>query len=156
LTRQYVEGSPFVLINGDIVCNKALLLPLLNHTEPTATLVDDRLKLLDGEMNVVIKNGRVIEFSKAIPASLAHAQSLQITKFNAYDGQILFKRINELVANGERNLFPAYAYDTILANSCMAPVFCRSGLWFEIDTFKDIEHAEQTISKLKTTNLPIT
>jgi choline kinase len=137
LAREQLAGIPFVLLNGDLVVDRTTTDQLLDHPAPTASLVDDRAPLTDGEMNVVIRDDRIVEFSKEIPAARADALSLQITKFGAQDSALLFDRVAGIVAGGETGKFPAYAYDAILRRSSMVPAFHRHGRWFEIDTLDD-------------------
>lgn len=141
LARRHIDGSPFILFNGDLVVDPGVVHALLDHTSPTASLVDSNLDFIDGEMNVVIRDERITEFSKQVLAADADAQSLQITKFGADDGKRLFARAEELVAGGDTKGFPALAYDGILRESSMTPVYRREGMWFEIDTLEDYEEA---------------
>lgn len=138
LARPFAEGHDLIVLNGDIVFDAELLTPLLRCTSPTATLVNPNALICDGEMNVVIEAGKIIRFSKEIPASRASAKSLQITKFGSEDSKRLFERISDLVEVGEVDKFPAFAYDVILRTSTMVPVVCRGGLWHEIDTVDDL------------------
>ena len=139
LAKQYLEGEEFILFNADLVFDKNLLDLLLNDPRETATLVDSNVELQDGEMNVVVKENRVVEFSKEIPKESADALSLQITKFSAGDSNLLFKRAEELLSNGESaTAFPAKAYDIILSKSSMYPVYRNGGKWYEIDTVDDL------------------
>jgi choline kinase len=148
LAEQEVAGQPFVLVNGDVVFDSALVRPLIRAAEPTASLVDTSVMLRDGEMNVIIAGERIVEFSKEIPAERAHAQSLQITKFGAADAALLFARIEELIESGETARFPAFAYDAILLKSTMTPTYRRDGIWFEVDTLDDLEAAEIGVGQL--------
>jgi choline kinase len=150
LARDRLAGTPFVLLNGDLVVDRTTTDQLLDHPAPTASLVDDRAALIDGEMNVVIRDGRIVEFSKEVPAARADALSLQITKFGARDSALLFDRVAQIVASGETGRFPAYAYDVILRGSSMMPAYHRAGLWFEIDTLDDLAHSEGSLAPAAT------
>jgi choline kinase len=153
LAADRLAGTPFVLFNGDLVVDQALTDQLLTADAPTASLVDDAAELEDGEMNIVVRDGRIAEFSKEVNADRAHALSLQITKFGADDSTLLFNRVAELLASGDTGHFPAYAYDVILHGSSMIPVLRRGGTWFEIDTLDDLARADQA---LRTADAPAT
>lgn len=146
LAREHIDGSPFILFNGDLVVDPGVVHALLDHASPTASLVDSNLDFIDGEMNVVIRDERITEFSKKVSAADADAQSLQITKFGAQDGARLFARAEALVAGGDTKGFPALAYDGILRESAMTPVYRREGMWFEIDTLEDYDEAQAFIA----------
>ena len=144
LARPFAEGHEFIVINGDIVFDAKLLSQLLSCISPTAALIDPNALIHDGEMNVVVEAGKIIRFSKEIPASEASAQSLQITKFGSEDSKRLFERISDLVGAGVVDKFPAYAYDVVLRASTMAPVVCGEGLWYEVDTVDDLHIARES------------
>lgn len=143
LARPFAEGHDFIVVNGDIVFDAELLTPLLCCTSATAALVDPNALIRDGEMNVVVEAGKIIRFSKEIPASKASAQSLQITKFGSEDSKLLFERISGLVEAGAVDKFPAFAYDVVLRKSTMMPVVCKGGLWYDIDAIADLHMARE-------------
>ena len=142
LAREAIGDSPFVLTNGDLVMDASIVRQLIAHPAATATLVDDRATLRDREMNVVIRDGSLVAISKRIRASEADAQSLQLTKFGVDDARRLFARAADLVQGGEREVFPADAYDRIIAESQLVPVYRHGGIWFEIDTLADLAACE--------------
>jgi phosphoenolpyruvate phosphomutase len=142
LASTALRGGEFLLLNGDIVFD-VLLLEQLTSGNGTATLVDRDAVLRDGEMNVVVRAGNVVEFSKEVPAAKADAVSLQITQFSASDSSLLFGRVDELIATGHTHLFPAGAYDAILRRSAMRAVMRRGGVWAEIDTLEDLAALEE-------------
>jgi len=152
LARPFAEGQDFIVVNGDIVFDAELLTPLVCCASPTAALVDPNALIRDGEMNVVIKAGRIIRFSKEIPASEASAQSLQITKFGSEDSKRLFERIRNLVEVGAVDKFPASAYDVVLRASTMVPVVRRRGLWYEIDTLDDLHEVRRLMLSIDSAN----
>ena len=155
LARPHVEGEAFVLFNGDLVVDGDLVSQLLREPAPTASLVDPGATLHDGEMNVVIRDGRITAFSKEVRARDADALSLQITKFGPRDSELLFRRVAELIAEGQSGRFPAFAYDAILAGSSMTAVLRRGGLWYEIDTVDDLRSCEESLAALRGVPMPL-
>jgi choline kinase len=148
LAREHVRGDAFILLNGDVLYDRQLLLQVLDHPMPTALLVDAGRPLVEGEMNVVVRAGAVTEIGKEIPTSRATAQSLQMVKFNPSDSELLFDRIGQLVEAGETGRFPTYAYDSIFRRSRMAAIQRSGGVWFEIDTPEDLARCEQALLAL--------
>ena len=142
LARQEICGTDFILLNGDIFVSHQAIKNLAQK-EGCAALVDDRPPFVDGEMNVVIENGRIHRFSKEVKASEASGVSVQITKFGMDESVMLFDRIDQLIGAGFKNLFPAYAYDVIFQKSVMYPVMVDSQDWQEIDTPQDLEKCER-------------
>lgn len=149
LAKKFAGQDDILLINGDIIFDRNLVNQIINSGKKTSALVDKNQILIDGEMNVKIKNGKITEFSKKILAKEAHALSLQITKFSAKDSLMLFEKINEVVEKKELDKFPAYAYDVIIKKSSLYPVYRKGGVWFEIDMPADLERAERELLKMK-------
>jgi L-glutamine-phosphate cytidylyltransferase len=148
LARQHVADREFLLLNGDVLFDADILGQVLDVPAATALLIDDQRPLVDGEMNVVVRDGLVVEIGKEIPLTRANAQSLQIVKFGATDGGLLFERIDELVEEGETGRFPTFAYETIFRRSAMSGVRREGGIWFEIDTVDDLARCEGALGAL--------
>jgi L-glutamine-phosphate cytidylyltransferase len=146
LARDHVSNSEFVLLNGDVLFDAHVLGQVLDHPAPTALLVDDRVALVEGEMNVTVHEGRVVAIGKELTLEEATAQSLQIVKFGVADGRLLFARVEELVGSGQRNHFPTHAYAAIFDASRMVAIPRRGGTWFEIDTLDDLARCEDALA----------
>lgn len=147
LAREWVGAGDFVLLNGDVLADPALIIELVDFPAPCATLVDERATCADGEMNVVIRDGRVCAFSKEIRGADASGESGQVTKFGGRESALLFERIEEMVDAGDTDQFPARAYAAIFAGAAMLPVY-TAGRWrCEVDTPQDRDHAEQVLAQ---------
>ncbi|MCA9402379.1 MAG: phosphocholine cytidylyltransferase family protein [Candidatus Omnitrophica bacterium] len=138
LARHAFTIEEFILLNGDIIIDCDLMGRLV-RTPGCASLVDTDKPLRDGEMNVVIRDGRIVRFSKDVPAAEAHAESVQITKFDTVAAPLLFARAGELIESGELTQFPAAAYTPLLERRLMQPVGTGGAPCFEIDTVADYE-----------------
>ncbi len=143
LAKEQMKGAPFVLLNADLVFSADMLNRLIKHPAQTAVLVDNRLPRSDGEMNVVVNDGMVAQISKAVPAEVSDAQSLQIIKFSAEDSSLLFLEAAKLGRTKNTQLFPANAYHSIISQSSMAAVQAEEGFWHEVDTLEDFENCER-------------
>lgn len=146
LARERVAGHSLLLLNGDVLFDAHVLDQLLDHPAPTALLVDDKVALIAGEMNVVVRDGLVVQIGKELSLEQANAQSLQMVKFSPADSDILFARVAEHVARGEVNRFPTYAYEAIFRASAMAAVPRDGGTWYEIDTVDDLARCEELLA----------
>ena len=142
LARQEVYGTDFILLNGDILVTHEAIENLVQK-QGCAALVDDTSLLMDGEMNVVIENDRILRFSKGVKAYEASGVSVQVTRFGREESVILFDRIDQLLADGLDNLFPTSAYDAIFQQSVMSPVIVDPLDWQEIDTPQDLADCER-------------
>lgn len=147
LAREFIDGEDFILLNGDVVADEALIFDLVACPAPCAALIDNKKRLCDGEMNILLEDQKIIAFSKTVKACDAHGESVQITKFGKRESRLLFGRIDQLVANGETNNFPAFAYDIIFQQSQMSPVFTQERRHFEIDTPDDYHECLQALAR---------
>jgi len=141
LMKDELIDRNFILFNSDLIFSKRLLKRVVDFDKKTASLVDNTKELKDGEMNVTIKEGAISEISKEIKAKDASAESAQITKFSARDSAILFRRIEQIISSGDRGRFPADAYEAIIEESNLYPVFTQGLDWIEIDSISDMDHA---------------
>ena len=146
LARHHVAGREFLLLNGDVVYDANVLQQVLGEPSPTALLVDGRVALIEGEMNVVVKDGLVVEIGKELPMSRANAQSLQIVKFGEPDSDLLFRRVREFVEAGDTHRYPTHAYPAIFDGSRMTAIQREGGVWFEIDTLDDLARCEAAMA----------
>jgi choline kinase len=145
LARPHLAGEPFMLLNGDLVLDRLLVDRFMAEPAETALLVDHEADHLDGEMNVVVRDGLVREIGKHIEAVRADALSLQIARFSRLDGARLLGRAEQLLELGHTGFFPTHAYDVILEQSEMAAVQRQGGTWFEIDTVDDLARCEDAL-----------
>ncbi len=145
LAKDEVGESDFILFNGDVLADEQLVLDLINCSAPCAALIDDQKDFVDGEMNVVVRDEKISEFSKKVKAADADGESVQITKFGKREASLLFGRIEQVISAGETHHFPAFAYDAIFQKSEMKPVYVKSHWYYEIDTREDYENCVQSI-----------
>lgn len=145
LARDEVDECDFILFNGDVLADPQLIRNLINCSAPCAALIDNRKVLVDGEMNVIIHDEKISEFSKNVRAVDADGESVQITKFGKREASLLFARIEQVIGAGETQRFPAFAYDVIFEQSEMRPVYVNNHWYFEIDTPEDYEKCIQAI-----------
>lgn len=139
LVRNWVDGCDFILLNGDMVVDSALIHQLIRCPESCAALVNRQKEFRDGEMNVRIKDGVIREFSKEIPGTQADGESAQITKFGKRESSLLFSEIERIISSGDTLGFPAQAYQVIFDQSVMVPVDSEGHWHFEIDTLEDYQ-----------------
>jgi len=143
LAKDYLIRSEFLLLNGDVVLKKELIKKIVNYKEKTAALIETGRKIIDGEMNVIIKNGIITAFSKNIDSDIASGESVQITKFSKDDSSKLFNEIEKIISLGNLKEFPAAAYHVLIAESKIWPVYTDGLDWFEIDTIDDYNAINQ-------------
>ncbi len=137
LAKKYLHNSNFILMNGDIFLSKIYLSKIVNFKSSTSFGIKRR-KYSNGEMNIILNKKVIKRIGKDIKFNLSNAESAQISFFIKKDTNILFKRINQLIKEKCFNLFPAYAYKSIIDKSKINISFIKPKCWFEIDNKNDL------------------
>ncbi len=148
LAKSYLQNSNFILANGDIFLSKSCLLKTTKFKCSTSFAIK-RKKYLDGEMNIILKNNFIKKIGKNIISKKSNAESAQITYFIKKDAKILFEKIDKLIAEKYFNLFPAYAYQSVIEKSKLKISFIKKKCWYEIDNKKDLAELRKKINTAK-------
>lgn len=137
LAEPYVKDDDFIVLNGDVLYSEVLIARLVQHPAPTACLVDETRPHDPCEYNVVEKDGRVCEYSKSVKQEDACGQCGQLYKIGEEHSQLYWDRMRVLEEEGKTNTFPSAAFDVLMSNRLLTPVFTNGGLWIEVDTIDD-------------------
>lgn len=140
LAREHLN-SEILLLNSDVLVEPGILKRLVEEEFPNAVAVDLKKELTDGEMNVKVSKGFIIEISKNIPAKDADGESVQLAKFDEQSAKELKKEITRLIDNGDTDKFPTCAYKPIIENYGLKAVDTDGMMWGEVDTLEDYKYA---------------
>ena len=148
LARNYLHGHSFLLLNGDIISNKNTISRIVSDKQISTSLVIKKPNYVLGEMNVVIEDENIKEIGKDIDPNVSNGESGQISFINSDDSKIFFERMKYFIIDKkEKNYFPAKAYDNIISDSTIKPIFDNEELWLEIDTIEDLKKARDFYEK---------
>lgn len=149
LAKKKLNNSNFFLINGDILISKKYLKVNKKNEKNSFTYgIKKRVKL--GEMNLEIKKGNVQNIGKDINSKISNTESAQVTYFSKKDSKLLFNKVDKLIKNNQKNLFPASAYSDIIKKSCLKIKYVNKSHWFELDNLIDYKKLKKTLkNKLK-------
>ncbi|MFC1593955.1 NTP transferase domain-containing protein [Candidatus Omnitrophota bacterium] len=148
LAKPYVAGHDFLFLNGDVIYDEKLLTDFIQNEEKTTFLIDDTGSYRENECQLVVRNGRVVAYSKAISPEESSGESAQLEKFSAEDSMVLFKRIEEVVQAGGADQFPFVAYNVLMESFRVVAVFTGGRKWFEFDTLEDYENCPIFLAQL--------
>jgi choline kinase len=140
LARTWLNGEPFVCLNGDVVFDPQVLLPAVESAAPITMIVDPEWR--DETMKVIISENRVTRMSKRISQSEFSGTYIGITSFAAGVQPALFAKIDNLVRTGGENEFFNVAVQQ-LADEGLHVGFTSTGdlAWAEIDDPGDLAFA---------------
>ena len=87
---------------------------------------------------------------KDINSKISNTESAQVTYFSKKDSKLLFNKVDKLIKNNQKNLFPASAYSDIIKKSCLKIKYVNKSHWFELDNLIDYKKLKKTLkNKLK-------
>ena len=144
LAEEWLNGEPFICLNGDVVFDPQMLIPALKSPAPITMIVDPEWR--DETMKVVISDNRVVRMNKRITRAEFGGTYIGITSFGASVHERLFAKINRLIRCGGQNEFFNVAVQE-LADEGVRVGFTNTGdlPWAEIDDPGDLAFAQLNV-----------
>jgi len=133
-------GEGFVVLNCDVVFHRQMLMDLLAARDEDALLVALRGRdelYSDEEMKLRVRNGRVVEISKALRDGDSDGESIGIAKFGASGAALLVEEMDRLIAAGAIRDWAPAAFDGFCRRRPLHVVDHRGFPWIEIDSPHD-------------------
>ena len=146
LTRPYVDGNDFLLMDSDILCDPAIL-PEVISAEGRA-LALNRHELGEEEMKIVADaHGRIIEISKTCSPSEAAGESVGIEKMTADYSSALFRELEKMIVDeGLIDIFYERAFERLIPQGHTFRIVDTTSFFsIELDTPEDFENAQRLI-----------
>jgi len=146
LTRPYVDGNDFLLMDSDILCDPAIL-PEVISAEGSA-LALNRHELGEEEMKIVADaHGRIIEISKTCSPSEAAGESVGIEKMTADYSTALFRELEKMIVDeGLIDIFYERAFERLIPQGHTFRIVDTTSFFsIELDTPEDFENAQRLI-----------
>lgn len=141
--------SDFVLINGDVLFDPALVAELIASPEPNGVVVDRDIALNREEVKVVARDGRVVRIGKDLDPPACLGEAIGIYKIGKETIPDLLRAYSELESRGERRHYFEKGFEMVCGNGrgrTFGLTFTDGRPWVEIDTPEDFAHAERTIA----------
>ena len=132
------------LLNCDIVFPPELAQRMIETEHGNSIAVDSRASLVAGEMNVAMKDGRVTAVGKGLNPESAHAQSVQVVKFDGAGAAAVRDEVERLIQRGNHDDFPTSAYGPLIDAGLLFAVEAGDLPWAEIDSLEDYNEAVQS------------
>lgn len=146
LAKDHLD-SDVLLLNSDILYNREIIKTLIEEKSSNAIAIDFAKPFVDGEMNVRVSDGYVVEISKAISAEDADGRSAQLAKFGGESIKDLRDEIVRLINNRRLNKFPTDAYKPIIEDYGLKAVDIKNMAWAEVDTPEDYKYVCENLYK---------
>jgi choline kinase len=132
-----------LILNADVLFHPGILRALLRAPSPDALAVDFDAVLAEEETKVLVSGARVRALSKTLPRG--DAENVGMIKLGARGSQVLFAKIEALLAQDYRQEMVPYALNAIAPTYVLTPVSVQGLPWIEIDFPADYQRARTVI-----------
>jgi choline kinase len=144
-----VIDDDFILINGDVLFDRGILVDLIRHPAPHCVVVDTGMSLDHEEIKVMARNGRVEKISKELDPKLSLGEAIGLYKVGRILIPDLISIFDGLERRGEDHHFFEKGFERVCEEGGDGRFFGllpTSGRpWVEIDTHEDLDYARREI-----------
>lgn len=143
LTKEYVDGEQFLLMNADVYYDTNIVTGLLEG-ENQSKIACDKSQYLEESMKITLDgSGKINHISKKISEADHYAVSIDVYRVSSEDSKALFKEVTDTIeVKKEENSWTEVALDNIFDHTSFYPYIIK-GRWFEIDNHDDLHKAEE-------------
>lgn len=143
LARDRVQG-PFVLLNCDLLFDPQILDRVLEESG-NVLAYDSTSSRGREQTKVAIRQRRVVDIGKDLPASSARGESLGMLKFDEAGSAAMFKAADELIRGGHENAWVIEATRVVCGQVPLYGVNVAGQAWTEIDFPYDLDVARREV-----------
>jgi len=143
LAREWIRG-PFVLLNSDLFFDPRILDRLLEESGNLLTY-DSTSSRGREQTKVAIKQRKIIDIGKDVPATSAGGESLGLLKFEKGGAEAMMRLADELVRGGNENAWVIEATRALCKHVPLYGVNIAGDAWAEIDFPYDLDVARREV-----------
>lgn len=143
LAREWIKG-PFLLLNCDLFFAPDILDRMLE--EPGTVLAYDSTSSRGREQTkVAVRQRRVVDLGKDLPATSAQGESLGVIKFDEPGMRAMLSTADELIRQGQEQAWVIEATRAVCAQVPVLGVNVAGAAWTEIDFPHDLDVARREV-----------
>lgn len=143
LARDWIKG-PFLLLNCDLFFDPRILDELLD--EPGNVVAYDSTSSRGREQTkVALRQRRVTDIGKDLPANSARGESLGLLKFDAEGARVMLATAQQLIADGNENAWVIEATRIVCRQVTVYGLNVAGHAWAEIDFPYDLDVARREV-----------
>lgn len=143
LAREWIRG-PFLLLNCDLFFEPDILDRVL--VEPGTVLAYDSTSSRGREQTkVAVRERRVVDLGKDLPAASARGESLGLVKFDEAGARAMLSATDELIRAGQEQAWVIEATRVVCAQIPVCGVNVAGAAWTEIDFPHDLDVARREV-----------
>lgn len=143
LARDWVKG-PFVLLNCDLFFDPRILDRLLEESG-NVLAYDSTSSRGREQTKVAIKQRRIVDIGKDVPASSARGESLGMLKFERDGAEAMMRAADELITAGNEGAWVIEATRSVCRQVQVYGVNVAGEAWAEIDFPYDLDVARREV-----------
>ena len=144
LARDRIKPGPLLLLNCDLFFDPRILSDLL--VEPGSVLAYDSTSSRGHEQTkVALRQRRVVDIGKDLPAASARGESLGLIKFDAEGARVLLATAEQLIADGQENAWVIEATRIVCRQVTIFGLNVAGYPWAEIDFPYDLDVARREV-----------
>ncbi len=144
LIRDLIDDETFIF-NSDIVYDHDILknaVKFFKKESKSFLVVDDSKPLLDEDMKIRLKAGRIVKIHKEQENEICSGEYIGILHLRGKDIKVFKKSLERMIENNETDKYYEDALDTALDDLNLSIVSTKGLSWAEIDTPEDYERAK--------------
>jgi choline kinase len=139
-----VGVSDFIVLNADVLYHPGIILPAVTTRADISVIIDEEWR--EETMKVIIRDGKVLAMSKAIPRQQYSGTYVNITTFSRRVCRPLFAAMEALIEEGRVNEFFNVAVERLIAGGVPVSFTKTGGLpWAEVDDPGDLWYARTSV-----------
>jgi choline kinase len=141
----------FVLANGDVLFDPAILRDLVAHPSPNCLAVDADIPLDSEEVKVIVRDGQVVDIGKGLDPRLCSGEAIGLNKIASALLGDLRRIYDDFIRSGELQHFFEKGFQRICAEGgtgdrAFAVMPTERRPWVEIDTHEDFAYAQREVA----------
>jgi choline kinase len=142
--------SDVLIINGDVLFDRALLTDLIAQRSAQGAVVDDEISLDGEEVKVAARNGRIVKIGKHLDPRESFGEAIGLYKISRAVIGDLVRIYDDLEKRGELHHYFEKGFESLTEDEngegrAFGIALTRGRAWVEIDTLEDYRHAERDI-----------
>jgi choline kinase len=144
LLGQRASDDDLLVMNSDVFCDPRMFQVLL-AAEGDALLYDSSSGDEDEQMKVHVRNGRLVEMSKALPPARVRGENVGILKLTRTTAESTAAAAAALIAAGHERGWLAEAVNFAAADHTITCIDVDGWPWVEIDYPEDLARARNEV-----------
>ncbi len=142
--RSVVGDGPFILLNCDLFFSPEILERLLD-APPNSLAYDSTSSRGREQTKIAVKEGRVVDIGKDVPAASARGESLGTLKFDAEGAKAMFSAADRLIREGNERAWVIEATRAAATQVGIHAINVAGLPWTEIDFPYDLDVARREV-----------